>query len=164
MSMTNPEHPDNKNLKKFQKTSNNNIINIIINHTEPGVCITPEDGKRIIEAYGMNIAPQISPAVARMIEDFIAAGHTVDHVIDAIERTGFAPRPSPQYLRAVLRNYDQPRPETQPTPWYRQQTNAMSYWQRTNPALQYEQHEYRDEDFDGDAFMEEARRMREGKV
>lgn len=154
MSMTNQGQPDNKNIKQFQRTSNNNIINIIINHTEPGVSITAEDGKRIIEAYGMNIAPQISPAVARMIEAFIAAGHTVDHVIDAIERTGFAPRPSPQYLRAVLRNYDQPRPAEQPTPWYRQQVN---------PALKYEQREYRDEDFDGDAFMKEVQIMSSDK-
>lgn len=148
MSMTNQVQRDNNNPKNNRPTNNNNIINIIINHTEPGVCITPEDGNRIIEAYGMNIAPQISPAVARMIEDFIAAGHTVDHVIDAIERTGFAPRPSPQYLRAVMRNYDKPRPASQPAPWYRQQIN---------PALNYEQRLYRDEDFDGDAFMKEVK-------
>ena len=40
-------------------------------------------------------------------------------------------------------------------------TSRPAAQQKPNPALDYEQREYRDEDFDGDAFMEEARRMME---
>ena len=144
MSMTAVQRNQYNNSKQISTGNNNNNI-IIIRDTHPGVSINPEDGNRIIAAYVENIGPAINAPVARLIEDFIKAGHTVDHVIDAIERTGFAPRPSPAYLRAVLRNYDQPR--QQPSPWYKQ-----------NPALNYQQRQYSDADFSGDDFIEEAKR------
>ena len=132
---------------KMTSTGNNNNI-IIIKNTQPGVSISPEDGERIVRAYMDNIGYGINPPVARMIEEFISNGHTVNDVIDAIERTGFAPRPSPAYLRAVLRNYNQPTPQQQPSAWYKQ-----------NPALNYQQRKYTDADFSGDDFIDEAKKI-----
>lgn len=150
MSMTAVQRNQNNNSKHITTGSNNNNI-IIIKDTAPGVSINPEDGNRIIQAYTENIGPSINAPVARLIEEFIASGHTVDHVIDAIERTGFAPRPSPAYLRAVLRNYDQPR-QQQPSPWYKQ-----------NPALMYQQRDYSDTDDFGqnDWLLEAVKLMNE---
>lgn len=65
----------------------------------------PEDGERILEAYTDNVAETMTLAVARMIEGAFDAGLTVDEIILAIEETGLAPRPSPRYLKAILKNW-----------------------------------------------------------
>jgi hypothetical protein len=137
--------------KTTNRINNNNKYNnniIIISDTHPGVSISPEDGERIVTAYTANIAPQLTAAVAAMIEEHIARGLTVDDVLDAINRTGFAPRPSPAYLRAVLRNYNQ-----KPLP---QKVQSPQWWQK-NPALDYAQRDYSGQTFEDDSFMDDAR-------
>ena len=78
---------------------------------QQGACARGNDGERgeqlrlIAEAYRANVARQITPVVAHMIEDAMAAGMDCDTIIWACEETGLAPNPSPRYLRAVLRNW-----------------------------------------------------------
>ena len=64
------------------------------------------------------------------------------NVLEAIQITSFAPRPSAAYLRAVLRNWIRDGVS------HRRQPQQSSWWQ--NPALKYEQREYRNEDFESD--------------
>ncbi len=60
-----------------------------------------DDLKLIREAY-VECIGQLTPPIARMIEQKIAAGMEVAVILHAIEETGWAPRPSAQYLRAIL--------------------------------------------------------------
>lgn len=152
MSMTQPAFrndnfssgiSNNSNHKNYNNNINNNII--IIRNTQPGV--SSADGERIVAAYTECMGTGINAAVARMLESFLQT-HTVEQLLDAIERTAFAPRPSPAYLRAVLRNYDTSRPCPVSKPWWQQ-----------NPALNYTQREYRDDDFDDSVFLKECERL-----
>lgn len=127
-----------KSYNTTHKNNNNNII--IINNTQPGV--SSENAEKIVSAYVECMGVGITAPVARMLESFLQS-HSVDQLLDAIERTAFAPRPSPAYLRAVLRNYDTSRPRQVSKPWWQQ-----------NPALNYNQREWRDEDFTNN-FLEE---------
>lgn len=71
-----------------------------------GRFMTPEDCEAIKTAYQDNINSEFMPgAVAHMIEDAFKAGLTAEEIIMAIEETGFAPRPSPHYLRKILQNW-----------------------------------------------------------
>lgn len=74
-------------------------------NTGPGVLANPETCELILRAYRENIGPEITGAVAKIIEDAISSGMDIDTVIMAIEETGLAPRPSAFYLRAILRNW-----------------------------------------------------------
>lgn len=70
-----------------------------------GRSMTPEDCEAVKEAYMANISDTMTGAVAAMIEKAFSRGLTQAEVIMAIEETGFAPRPSPQYLRKILENW-----------------------------------------------------------
>ena len=59
----------------------------------------------VADAYRENVAEKITKAAAQIIEDALTHGMEPDTVIMAIEETGLASRPSPYYLRAVLRNW-----------------------------------------------------------
>lgn len=61
--------------------------------------------ERIAQSYRDNIAPQITKAAAVVIENALKNGMEPQTVIMAIEETGLASRPSPYYLRAILRNW-----------------------------------------------------------
>ena len=128
--------------KKDNNYNNNN------RHTEPGVCISADDGERIAHAYQGAIGP-LNIFTAHMIEDAIKQGLTVDNILAAIEKTAFAPQPSPAYLRAILRNW-----ATNGVSYPRSQPSASWWNQGINPALNYEQREYRDEDFEDYSFLE----------
>lgn len=69
----------------------------------------PLPGKEIMEqiarAYRDNINPMITGAAAGIIERALRNGMEPATVIEAIQETGMAPRPSPYYLSAVLRNW-----------------------------------------------------------
>lgn len=78
-------------------------------HTEPGVHTQELPGaeimEKIAEAYRANIGPTITQAGAMVIENALRSGMEPATVILGIEETGLASRPSPYYLRAVLRNW-----------------------------------------------------------
>lgn len=146
-------------MTMIEHKKDNNYNNYNNRHTEPGVCISAEDGERIAHAYLGAIGP-LNAFTARMIEDAIKQGLTVDNILAAIEQTAFAPRPSAAYLRAILRSWAAhgvSAPRNQP---------SASWWsQSINPALKYEQREYRNEDFEDDSFIEIAKEYlaKEGK-
>lgn len=56
------------------------------------------------ELYEGNIG-RMTPAIANMIERCLLAGMDPDVVDSAIAKTGWAKRPSPNYLAAILRRY-----------------------------------------------------------
>ena len=128
-----------KDKKENKKDNNYNYYNN--RHTEPGVSINREAGERIVQAFTQAIGP-MNYFVAQEIESAIQQGLTVANVLEAIQITSFAPRPSAAYLRAVLRNWIRDGVS------HRRQPQQSSWWQ--NPALQYEQREYRNEDFESD--------------
>ena len=74
-------------------------------HTEPGVLPPDEAMQRIAEAYKANINPTITQVAAQLIEEALKNGMEPATIILAIEETGMANRPSPYYLRAVLKNW-----------------------------------------------------------
>lgn len=65
---------------------------------------SPEAMQTIREAYEENIG-QLTGAVAKLIEQVLDHGLTAEEVVMAIEETGFAPKPSPAYLRRILQNW-----------------------------------------------------------
>ena len=103
-----------QNHEHEQVMDNNNNINSYSYYyldTEPGVrekAVRQLNADRdvIIQFYYDSLGLRLTNVVANMFIDFIASGHTVTQLLDAIERTAFAPRPSPAYLKKVLCNYD----------------------------------------------------------
>lgn len=93
---------------------------------------TPEEGERILEAYTDNVSDTMTQAVARMIEGAYQAGLTVDEIVMAIEETGFAPRPSPRYLKAILRNWIESGRSVSFARHYSETNNSRIAWWRPN--------------------------------
>lgn len=74
-------------------------------HTDPGVSwLSPYEMETIREVYEDVLGP-INTYKAQAIGKAIACGLTMDAVIDAIEQTAMAARPSHAYLAAILRRY-----------------------------------------------------------
>ena len=113
--------------------------------------INREAGERIVQAYTQAVGP-MNYYVAQEIESAIRQGLTVANVLEAIQITSFAPRPSAAYLRAVLRNWIRDGVS------HRRQPQQSSWWKQ-NPALNYEQREYKNEDFEDDSFLEIGRKF-----
>jgi len=95
----------NNNIRSINNNNNNNNIN-----TEPGVLFDGNGSRldsdtldQIVTAYQDAIGQPLNSFTAKMIKDYLAILPYWE-IIDAIEVTAFAPRPSPAYLRAVLRN------------------------------------------------------------
>ena len=88
--------------EQYQNHDYNNYNNNIPHGT--GRFMTAEECEAIREAYTDNIGP-LTGAVARMIERAFDHGLTAAEIQMAIEETGFAPRPSPYYLKAILENW-----------------------------------------------------------
>lgn len=142
-----------KDKKENNKENNYNYYNNNYNnrHTEPGVSINREAGERIVQAFTQAVGP-MNYYLAQEIESAIRQGLTVANVLEAIQITSFAPRPSAAYLRAVLRNWIRDGVS------HRRQPQQSSWWKQ-NPALNYEQREYKNEDFEDDSFLEIGRKF-----
>ena len=99
--------------QKEQYNENNYYYNNYNNITRSRACSSEttdelpgnEIMEKIAEAYRANINQVISMAAAGVIEEALRHGMEPATVILAIEETGLASRPSPYYLRAVLRNW-----------------------------------------------------------
>ena len=91
---------DNQQEQEYQYQHHHDYNNYNISHGA-GRFMNPEQCEAIREAYVDNI----TGAVAKLIEQAFDAGLTVDEIVMAIEETGLAPRPSPYYLRAILKNW-----------------------------------------------------------
>ena len=86
--------------------------------------------EKIAEAYKANVGPVITQAAASVIENALKAGMEPSTVIWAIEETGLAARPSPYYLRAVLRNWAEWGVATSRAREDWKRTNGMPWWKR----------------------------------
>lgn len=108
------------NYQYDKNTTNNNITSSSSNETttassssntttiptRPGVCLlNPQDLEDIRISYKSSLGMELTATVAAYIERCLRAGMQAEVVVDAIERTGWARRPSPFYLRAILRRY-----------------------------------------------------------
>lgn len=96
-----------------QQYKDNHYHNNYNNITRSRACSSEQTGElpgnevlqRIADAYRLNISDTITQAAAGIIEQALKHGMEPTTVILAIEETGLASRPSPYYLRAVLRNW-----------------------------------------------------------
>lgn len=70
-------------------------------YTDPGVS---QDYQAIKEGYCSAIGPLTAP-VAWYLEGLMNDGMAPEVILNAIQETGWARRPSPQYLRAILERY-----------------------------------------------------------
>lgn len=102
MSMTNTRNTNNNSMTDNQQEDN---YNYYYNTHGTGRVIRAEVGERIKEAYLDNISDRMTGAVANMITAAFEKGLTADEIIMAIEETGFAPHPSPAYLRRILESW-----------------------------------------------------------
>ena len=84
--------------------------------------------EQIAEAYRQNISREITQAAALVIENALTHGMEPATVILAIEETGLASRPSPYYLRAVLRNWAERGVATCRAREKWTQTNGRPWW------------------------------------
>ena len=82
----------------------NNYYNNNYTHVT-GRFLSPEQCEAIKIAYVENISDRVPGAVAHMIEKAFASGLEADEIVMAIEETGFAPQPSPWYLKKILENW-----------------------------------------------------------
>lgn len=114
----------------------------------PEGIITPDDLMAIRDAYVTYVGQPMTAMVAREVEAALAEGMRPSVVIEAAKVTGDAPRPTPYYMRAVLRRwlrdgvltddalaadraaYEQQRAEKSSNDWWRN---------NPNPALRYPQ-------------------------
>lgn len=99
--MTENRNTTNNTMKDQQ----HHDYNYYYNTHGAGRFLSPEDGERIKNAYLDNIADRMTGAVANMITNAFNRGLTADEIVMAIEETGFAPQPSPAYLRRILENW-----------------------------------------------------------
>lgn len=71
--------------------------------TEPGVFRNPDYDKHIIlEEYTKTIRQPMTMQVCWFLGKLLEDGMEASVILSAIHETGWAPRPSPQYLRAIL--------------------------------------------------------------
>ena len=145
-------------IEKYQKSQEvreNLSSSTTTNHTEPGVCITPEDLERIRVRYEQMVGVGLTYFAAQVIEGAFKAGICPEAVLLAIDSTGAARNPSAQYLRAILNRWERAGIRT-PEDVMRDQSahdGAKSKWwvqqSPVNPALNYAQNHYTDDDFKG---------------
>ena len=120
----------------------------------PEGIITPDDLMAIRDAYVAYVGQPMTAMVAHEVEAALADGMRPSVVIEAAKVTGDAPRPTPYYMRAVLRRWIRDGILTDDAlaadkaAFEQQQAAAPSkaWWQQTNPALRYEQRSIPDDD------------------
>lgn len=71
-------------------------------YTEPGVSNAEWDRKIISEVYFTTLHTKMTLPVMQLMERCFREGMETDVILSALEATGWARRPSPQYLRAIL--------------------------------------------------------------
>ena len=114
----------------------------------PEGIITPDDLMAIRDAYVTYVGQPMTAMVAHEVEAALADGMRPSVVIEAAKVTGDAPRPTPYYMRAVLRRWLRDGILTDDAlaadrAAYEQQRAAKSsddWWRNNpNPALRYPQ-------------------------
>lgn len=119
--------------------------------------ITPDDLMAIRDAYVAYVGQPMTAMVAHEIEAALAGGMRPSVVIEAAKVTGDAPRPTPYYMRAVLRRWlrdgiltdDALAADKAAYEQQRAATSADDWWRNNpNPALRYPQRPLSDIDED----------------
>lgn len=123
----------------------------------PEGIITPDDLMAIRDAYVTYVGQPMTAMVAHEVEAALAEGMRPSIIIEAAKVTGDAPRPTPYYMRAVLRRWLRDGILTDDAlaadrAAYEQQRSAKSsndWWRNNpNPALRYPQRPLSDIDED----------------
>lgn len=122
-------------------------------HTEPGV--SAQDLEEIRIHYEGVLRCYLNNVTAGDIEEAISAGLQASAILDALNQTAMAPRPSHYYFRAILKRYMREgittREKAEEQRWKRKhdmeirQDSQQRAW-FTNPALNYQQRDYTDDD------------------
>ena len=102
------------------------------------------------EYYTQSFRRHIPIVVQRDIAERIRAGMSADVIRVAIDETQMAPRPSWAYTHAILRRCDIEGIKTLED-W---RASKQRYESTKNPALQYQQREYHEDDFDEAFFFD----------
>lgn len=162
-------------------TDNEKTTSSSIAHGARRVQPSPMDLEQIRTMY-VDVLGALNAIKARDIEQAMNGGVTTSAILDALEQTALAPRPTHAYLRAVLRRYVAEGVTTaeeaeRSREAYRAQRAAAgrerSAWydapaparpERRNPALDYAQREYRDEDFGDNFFIDLDKYGEEGQT
>lgn len=138
------EHYSNKNQNYQQENQKNEYraaesrttstsTSTTVN-TEPGVSqISPMDKHVIAEAYCQTIRQNMTTQVAFYLENLLQEGMEPEVILSAIQETGWAPRPSPQYLRAILQRCRNQGIYTM-TQWNYRQSERQAAIERANEA------------------------------
>lgn len=115
--------------------------------------ITPDDLMAIRDAYVTYVGQPMTAMVAHEVEAALDEGMRPSVVIEAAKTTGDAPRPTPYYMRAVLRRWLRDGILTDDAlaadrAAYEQQRASMPdiAWWQSNPALRYDQRPIPDDD------------------
>lgn len=102
-----------------------------------GRVLNPDELESIRQAYVTNIGPLKAP-IAHYLENCLQTMETA-LVINAIEETGWASRPSPQYLRAILERYKREGLDTM----------VKLDHQKSERMVDYDQRQYDENWYDG---------------
>lgn len=102
------------------------------------------------EYYTASFHRPIARGIQREIATRIKDGMSADVIRAAIDDTMIAPRPSWAYCSAILRNCDMDGVKTL-TDWNERKARRQA---SVNPALQYEQRTYHEDDFGEDFFYD----------
>lgn len=114
----------------------------------PEGIITHDDLMAIRDAYVTYVGQPMTAMVAHEVEAALAEGMRPSVVIEAAKTTGDAPRPTPYYMRAVLRRWlrdgiltdDALAADKAAYEQQRAATSADDWWRNNpNPALRYPQ-------------------------
>lgn len=114
----------------------------------PEGIITPDDLMAIRDAYVAYVGQPMTAMVAHEVEAALDEGMRPSVVIEAAKTTGDAPRPTPYYMRAVLRRWirdgiltdDALAADRAAYEQQRAATSADDWWRNNpNPALRYPQ-------------------------
>ena len=86
-------------------TTSSNTNTTTTYHTQPGVSWNDDKLEAIARKYEEIMGYAINGTIGHYLRRCMIAGMDAYVVLDAIERTGWARKPSPYYLRAILERY-----------------------------------------------------------
>lgn len=151
-----------RDFRETESSSRSSSTTTTVAHGARRVEITPMDYEAIRTCY-VDVLGAMNGVKARDIEAAIDGGLDASAILDALEETALAPRPSHYYLRAILRRYmaqgictrAQAEQERQAFRARREAADqeAGGAWYK-NPALNYQQRTYSDDQFSDSFYID----------
>lgn len=130
----NTSNPRSMNTINSSRSSNRITSTTTTGDTRPGVFSNPLEAENTLHVIGMeynNILGPMNMQIARYIEQLLREGMEPEVILDALQSTAWARRPSPQYFRAICARYrergimtmgavlhDQDEWESRQKPWW----------------------------------------------